>query len=221
MMHIGTRFLLTACFLAAFQGAVLWIQHGYMMGAIEPPKCSPRDLPVQLGEWKGEDTTTDPRLTGALQALASVDRIYRDRAGNAVYMHFVWTDDYIRIHLPQQCYREAGWKQTDESGISIPVRGDLTIPARLLTFERDEERIRLLYWFQLGDRFFFDRRGQRLARQQLCWGRTTWPPLVKVMLQTSDADPAQAEARLRDVARLLFLCASGSDGQGLPKDASR
>jgi len=217
-MHLAIRLFVAAGFLGAIQGAVLWIQHGYTMGAIEPPSRSPSDLPVQLGDWNGEDTVADPRLTGYLQALASVDRIYRDRSGNAVYTHYVWTDDYIRIHFPHQCYREAGWSQTAEARISIPIQDDLAIPARLLTFERDDERIRVLYWFQMGNRFFGDRWEHRRARQQLCWGRTTWPPLVKVMLQTSGSDPAQAESRLRDVARLVFSWANRIDGQTPPRD---
>ena len=155
-----------------------------------------------------------------LQAQSGVDRIYRSPAGAEVSAHVVWTDDYIKVHFPEQCYKEAGWKHVStqsieiglpevglaEDGAELAASNDVQIeadghriPARLLTFNRDGRATTVLYWFQMGDGFFFDRVNHRMLRRKVCWGNREWPPLVKVMLEAPTAG-TRSENHLREVA---------------------
>src|SRR5574340_231612 len=200
-MHKATmaiRIAVTAALLLAIHAGASWISHGYTLTDIEPPKGDLKQLPIDLGPWHGENVEADPRITGFLQALAEVDRKYRDPAGNEVFVHAVWTDDYVRLHFPEQCYVESGWTQRATQQLTIPVADGRSIEARIVSFDRDEQPLQVLYWFQMGDRFIQDRWQHRAARQELCWGQKTWPPLVKVMLQTSAPDPQQGQARLEE-----------------------
>jgi EpsI family protein len=181
------------------------------MGSVEPPGWDLEQLPVKFEAWTGQDVPADARLLEQLQARAEVDRQYRNPDGDQVHVHAVWTDDYVRVHFPQQCYRESGWQQTASKDVSIPVTSTAVLPGRLLTFQRDAGRVQVLYWFQLGDQFFLDRWGHRSARRHACWGTKQWPPLVKVMLETQVTGADEGETRLREIARHVFLWMNGQD----------
>lgn len=194
------RFATAILLLLAGWGVSAWIRAGYSMEEIIPPPRNLHALPQQTDGWSSEDIQPDPRITGFLEAIASVDRRYRRATGEQVLLHAVWTSDYVKVHFPEQCYRENGWSQTDSREIAIPLGEDASFPARLLTFERDRQRVHVLYWFQLGDRVFLGRAEHRLLRRELCWGRKQWPPLVKVMLHTSIANPETARKQLTEFA---------------------
>ena len=198
------RILSVVVFLVAVQAVVSWIQRGYTMEEIASPLRSPSDLPHQIGPWKGEDVKADEKLIGRLEAEAEVDRLYRNADGSAISLHYLWSKDYVRVHFPQQCYHEAGWEKVSEKTVSIPIAKDQEIPARIITFDREGEKIQVLYWLQLGDQFFFDRGAHHVLRQRLCWGVKKWPPLTKLMLQTSATNPEAAQARLIDLARAVY-----------------
>ena len=174
------------------QLAVLYVQRGYTIGSVVAPDRDIRQIPMRMGPWLGEELTENARLQEFLQARSGIDRLYRNATGDTVLAHVVWTDDYVRIHYPEQCYRESGWEETASERIEITLSNQTTFPAQLLTFKRDGETKRVLYWFQMGDEFFFDRVRHRVLRRQVCWGKKEWPPLVK-----SDARRAQSRGKAR------------------------
>ena len=166
--------------------AVAHIRNGYEMGSVVPPERDLSDAPLQLAEWQGTDLPPDPRIREILCARSGIDRVYQDSTGTEVLVHAVWTDDYLRLHFPQQCYRQSGWDLTGSKDVDVPTADGETFPARLLSFKRDGRRIQVLYWFQLGDNVFLDRLEHRLLRRTVCWGQREWPPLMKFMLETPD-----------------------------------
>lgn len=199
------RALVLAVFLALAQCAVLWIQRRYTIGEIEPPSRDLRQLPMASGSWRGEDAVVDPRLKDMLQARALVSRKCQRPFDKEVFLNAVWSDDYVHPHFPEQCYQQSGWTLSATRQISIRVTDTLSFPARLLTFERDDEQLQVLYWLQMGDRFFFNRWDLSLPRKELCWGRTRWPPLIKIMIGTTAPNLEQAESRLRNMAVQLSM----------------
>lgn len=226
------RVAIVVAFLAAAQLTVGYVKRGYTLGTVEPPKQDLTELPKMLGPWSGEDRPVDERIQEYLQSRSGVDRVYRNRVGDEVSAHVVWTDDYIKIHFPQQCYRESGWHldntknldvdftqhyrdqgwaELDSEQVDIEAGGE-TFPCQLLTFERDGRRIHVLYWFQMGDEFFFDRIRHRNLRRQVCWGNREWPPLVKVMLESPASSTKRAEDHLRSVAGRIYAWMQDPEG---------
>ncbi len=188
--------------------AVAWVKRGYMCDEIEPLKRDLAELPVQIGEWKGSPYETSEELVGRLHALALVDREYKKANAEPVMLHAVWTDDYMVMHLPEQCYTLNGWRIDRSEDLKIPVAEGVEFNARLFTFERQGHVIKVLHWYQLGERTFFSNVAFRLARQQLCWGEKKWPALTKVMLQTT-AESMQAEVRIKQFAAYLYCYING------------
>ncbi len=64
----------------------------YIRGAATPqkvrmPDFDLRQLPMELGRWKGEEVQLDRRLFQALDAKVAIDRVYRDEEGHRVLLH--------------------------------------------------------------------------------------------------------------------------------------
>ena len=99
--------------------------------------------------------------------------------------------------------RQAG-KKSPKRRCRSPLRRTRKSPPGSSPSTARGEEIQVLYWLQLGDQFFFDRGAHHVLRQRLCWGVKKWPPLTKLMLQTSATNPEAAQARLIDLARAVY-----------------
>jgi len=183
--------------------AVNHIRDGYEMGTVVPPQRDLAAVPLQMGNWKGKELPADPRIREILKAKAGIDRIYVNQKAQDVLVHAVWTDDYLKLHFPQQCYRESGWKLTQSEDVTLDAGSPGAFPAKLLHFAQGNRSIQVLYWFQLGEHVFLDRVQHRLLRRQVCWGRKEWPPLMKFMLETEDSGLGRGQDALEDVAKRL------------------
>ncbi|MCD0459867.1 exosortase C-terminal domain/associated protein EpsI [Roseiconus lacunae] len=201
--RIVSKSVFVLVLLVASNFAVAYIREGYEMGSVVPPKKDLAEMPLTLGSWSGTNLPADPRLREILCAKSGVDRVYRNEEATDVLVHAVWTDDYLRLHFPQQCYRESGWELIDTNDIQIERSPEKSFPAKILTFKQDGRQIQVLYWFQLGEHVFLDRVQHRLLRRKVCWGKTEWPPLMKFMLETEDTGLERSESSLIEVASLL------------------
>ncbi|MGA2616459.1 MAG: exosortase-associated EpsI family protein [Thermoguttaceae bacterium] len=165
-----------------------------------------QELPRQFGSWTAEDRTLDPRVFKAIGAEMAIDRRYQDTKKNIVDLHTaVFTEYGVRIpHPPEMCYGGAGFRVTDTKTLDLRQDGSAGPPVQLLTLENPQgQTIYCLYWYQIGDATFFTGDGQRKQVRSLR-GRTTWPPMIKVMLQTVATTPTEAEERLKALAAPVF-----------------
>jgi hypothetical protein len=136
--------LLAAALLTASAGLRLW-QQSRVAEALRAGTVSPfplAELPLVLGSWQGQEDTLDPQIA---RATGSVDRIFRTyhdtRTGVRVSVIVLYGPPVdMAIHSPENCYRAAGYSQTDTARIR-PVRlgrGTATAPFRALTFTRGD-----------------------------------------------------------------------------------
>ncbi|TWU41306.1 hypothetical protein Q31b_27450 [Novipirellula aureliae] len=197
------RAILTIALLILGNVAIGHIRSGYSKGQVVPPEKELGQTSLQLGNWVGKELPADDRIRDVLRAQDGIDRVYLNESGENVLVHAVWTDDYIRLHFPQQCYREAGWELRDSEDVLIQCASGAEFNAKVLRFSQAGRNIQVLYWFQLGENIFLDRVQHRLLRRKVCWGQTHWPPLMKFMLETSDTGLGRSEAFLSDLAGRL------------------
>jgi EpsI family protein len=160
-----------------------------------------QELPRQLGPWTAEDRPLDPNIFKAIGAAMAIDRRYQDAKKTVIDLHTAVFLDYgVRtLHPPELCYSGAGFQVNDARTVDLGPEGGTPHPARLLTLDREGQQIYCLYWYQIGDATFFNGDGQRTQVRSFR-GRTTRPPMIKVMLQTVAASPAEAEQRLTGFA---------------------
>ena len=118
-----------------------------------------------------------------------VNRIYRDEAAHGISLHtasFCDPADGV-FHSPLNCYRLSGWRKLGESRETVKVADDLSIAVSLTRWEKEDEKILVAYWYQLGEHVLYDRLdlgGIRWAMR----GQPTWPVLIKVMVQLPMTD---------------------------------
>ena len=166
-----------------------------VVGSLNTPL---RDLPHRLGVWTGRDTPLDERLWTTLGADEVINREYQQDAGGVLGLQissFKVSDNHLP-HEPVLCYKNAGWKKVEEKDVRLKIESQGTRLVRIMAFEQDGRRIHVLYWFQFANANALDNDGLRTARFRV-YGEKTWPPVVKVMVQSTTADIARAEPELR------------------------
>lgn len=201
------RLCIAAIFLFAIYGAVRWVRDRGMPTEPAPLEMKVQDLPMTLGQWKGEAVELDPEMFQNMGAEMAMDRVYRDRRGQAVSVHLAVYQAHHGLqgmpHMPDECYSTSGWHLGDPKFISIEQAGTSAATAKLLTGQRNYESVCVLYWYQIDGHVY-----STLARmRQLSLGlrgRPTRPPVVKVMLQTSASDLESAGKILMPLANEIF-----------------
>ncbi len=171
-------------------------------GDVVLPDWNLDELPLEFPGWRGEASELDERVFRRTGAETVSDRVYEDRHGGAVAAHTALFQDFreaIEVHLPSRCYRAAGWEQRDAEVRTLDVAGLPSVRVEVSTWQREGQRVKVLYWYQLGEHTVLDRWDMGKARMALA-GHDTWPAMVKVMLQTTADQRQAADLRLFDVA---------------------
>jgi len=199
------RLMIAAVVIALIQGGVMVIRQKREPTRIRDPEMTLISLPQRLGGWGGSDFAMDVRLSAAIGAHSVLDRIYKDDTGAQVQLELAtFTSNEIEPpHMPQSCYTNVGWTMKQQKDVELNVADGPPRRARILGFEQEGQRIHVMYWYQLGNAHVLDYNGLRRERARL-FGQTSWPPLVKVMIQSPMADVALAEEQLISFAESLL-----------------
>ena len=79
------------------------------------------DVPLQLGEWQGEDVPqTNLEVFILLEPEQYVQRMYRRPDGRYVWLSLIGSRKSKSFHSPQICYDTDGW-QTEASSAAVPL----------------------------------------------------------------------------------------------------
>jgi EpsI family protein len=194
MNNVAMRLYLVVAIVGVAYGVNRLVQAATEPPQVEEPNWSLQEVPLQLGNWHGEETEMDPKLAIATGAKVIVNRIYRDEAGKVVSLHSAMFMDPAEgiYHNPLNCYRASGWRKLGETREDIKVAEDLTIPIAVTTWEKDNEKIIVAYWFQLGQHVLYERFDLGKIRWSMR-GQPTWPVLFKVMIQVTMSDPDETK----------------------------
>lgn len=179
------------------------------------PEGNFQDLPrtledsEQLARWtslEAEDREKSEEEFEATDARYTVDRTYHNGKNASLSIHMALFDnfDLAMTHNPNNCYKHNGWEKIREKYLVYENADGKSSKASLITWKRDDgTRVRVVYWYQLGEDVFFFQPGL---------GRVVWrnrknpisPPLVKVLLHLPvGPDAAEDEAALLSFIRPL------------------
>ena len=208
MVNTTTRIFVAAVLVVLIYCANRAVEASLKLHDVELPKLDFNVMPLKFEQWRGEETDLDSRLFVATGAQTIVNRTYRDNERHTVSSHTaVYGDpDEGIYHSPINCYRTSGWRLVEDTRESMPVGKDASILVRLTLWEREGERVAVLYWFQLGEHTLFDRYEMGKVRWKMR-NLETWPALVKVLLQTpvsGDNDLDRAKERLQSIAKFTY-----------------
>lgn len=202
MNSTALRLYAVVAIVAVTYGIASWVQAQVEPPGVEMPNWTFREMPLQLGEWQGEDTELDPKIAAATGAKIIVDRLYRNDLGRAVSLHTAMFDDPSEgvYHSPLNCYVANGWTKTNETLATVHISDDRTLPVKLITWQKEGETVMVVYWYQLGENVLYGRLDLGKLRFTTLRGQEKWPALVKVMIQISAIDVLETEAVVLEFA---------------------
>jgi len=127
------------------------LSHGEPMVAKRPL----REIPLQLGDWKGEDWPIEQRIVEAVAVDDYLNRIYRDSRGEPVgvyvgYYGIQRTGD--TIHSPKNCLPGAGWQPLRAGRLSLESGSGSPTVVNEYLIEKGLDRQLVLYWYQARGR---------------------------------------------------------------------
>jgi len=98
-------------------------------------------------------------LATAVGADVFINRLYWNADNNAVQIqtHLTVYQDWEKgmSRHPMKSLKADGWKLLAQNQDSVSTCKDNTIKVNLSEWERNYKLIRVLFWYQLGDRIFF------------------------------------------------------------------
>ena len=207
MMGAPFRLVLAAVFVACGSLGIFAVQRNFLRRrAVQPLPEDIHQLPLRLDKWQGEEQKLDQDTFVHVGADVVVDRAYHDDAEHEVRMHVAVfgskPDDGVH-HAPTNCYPSSGWTaprtvQGSRAG-SRPQRpnGGPVRPGN-----EEGETVHVVYWYRMGDYTLFERLDMGKVRWAMR-GQATWPPLIKVLLETSATDKYAARVRILEIAALI------------------
>ncbi len=175
---------------------------------VRKPRVEVSEIPITFGDWKGEETEMDPRITGVIardHGSAVVSRLYRDPEDRTISLHSAVTTVYTRDlrHHPNRCYETHGSRILKDERPTITLDDGRSVNVGLLTVEKEGQRSLALYWFQFGDHVVLDESQQDEARRSV-QGQKEWPPVIKVLLSLRLSNEEKDRARLMDFAKQVY-----------------
>jgi EpsI family protein len=209
--NISIRVIIACALIGLTWGGLVVVMKGRHVDTVLP-KWNLADLPLQLGNWVGEDAPLDKKLNDATGAASIVNRVYRNPAGIQVTLHFaVFKDPNEGIgHNPVSCYDSAGWvpKESDKETMLDTEEEKDNSQIQTGVWERSDgngERCLVGYWYELGEYRLYGRGDLGWSIRWKMRGHKIWPALIKVLLQTQyDRKPEEARTQMLDFAKEVY-----------------
>ncbi|MGD0652950.1 MAG: exosortase C-terminal domain/associated protein EpsI [Thermoguttaceae bacterium] len=204
--NIAIRIIVAAAIIAVTYLGMYVVAWGIQVPEVILPSWNVKDLPKQLGEWKGEDVKLDERLFQATDATSIVERQYHNELGMVISIHLaVFKDPNKGIwHNPVSCYDSAGWVPVEITRVPISETREKSDKIALSTWEKSGETTIVGYWYQLGEHRLYGRWDLGFSVRWQMRGRKTWPALIKILLSTgAGSKPENTKIQLLKFADLV------------------
>jgi hypothetical protein len=169
---------------------------------VEMPNWTFDELPKRLGDWTGVATKLDPAIASATDAKIIVNRAYRDKLDHVINLHTAMIENPTLgiCHNPQICYLYTDWTNKIKLFEELPISSEKTIPVYVGLWEKEGEKVWVVYWYQLGPNVLFDRYDMGIRVHWSLAGKPKWPALIKVLLQTPALDTEDSKSMLLEFA---------------------
>ncbi len=92
------------------------------------------NVPLEIGDWIGQDVALDPRIVRAADVDDYINRIYRRRGRSDTVGLYVSCGGKVRDlmpHRPEVCYPAAGWVLRDSQTVELDISSQQSPAAKL------------------------------------------------------------------------------------------
>jgi EpsI family protein len=181
----------TAIFLMLLFGTTHRILSARLSVPIETPSI-PQDaleeLPMQIGEWTGQEAPLDEAIVRATDADAHVSRSYsRYNASEQVWLYISYgmRARDLMPHRPEVCYTGNGWTLINRSSVEFPLSDGMKLQCSVFQFSRgtlNKKKIAVLDYYIIDGKYCRD---VSLLRSKAWRGSGTVRYVAQVQIVTS------------------------------------
>jgi EpsI family protein len=135
---------------AALAGAAILLNAGTHTTSV-PARQPLRNLPLSLGEWRGEEMPLTDRILAAAGVDDYVNRVYSDGSGTEVELYIGYYTNQRSgdlIHSPKNCLPAAGWESVRQGALVVPVGSNASILVNDFRIAKGLNQDLVLYWYQ-------------------------------------------------------------------------
>lgn len=117
-----------------------------------------RRLPMQIGDWTGQDVPLDETIVRKTGTDGHMNRRYSRHNGLenvGLYIAYGVTARALAGHRPENCYKGAGWTLIDRQSMEVSLADGSTLPCSVFSFSRgglNVEKIVVLDYFIVDGR---------------------------------------------------------------------
>ena len=172
-----------------------------------------RKLPLCLGLWNGEDNFLRDEILAFLGADVCVQRTYTNAGTKSILLNLAVFSDVRRglFQTPISCYKASGWELRSQAYEQLRINNEKFLRVSVSRWERKQYRVAVLFWYQLGGHVLFQR--SDLEKLEVKLGdQGSRPHLVRILMQTGQSSPGEAESDLRKLACSIAQWLDGSRG---------
>jgi hypothetical protein len=118
-----------------------------------------REIPMELGSWKGKEEKLDSEIARVTGAVDMASRVYTDqRTGSKLSVIVLYGPaGKVYVHSPEVCYPNTGFHQVDNRLIKMIDNGREKVPFASLLYEKGEgsiaERHQVYYSWLYGNKW--------------------------------------------------------------------
>jgi len=119
-----------------------------------------RELPWQIGDWRGARVSLNETIVDATGADACISRKYSRHNNSELVTLFIGAGTNVNeivAHRPTGCYRAAGWKLIDRGSVLVPLDNGIELPCIIYQFCRETltfEKVTVLHYCWADGRYF-------------------------------------------------------------------
>lgn len=205
LANTATRIYVVTALILVIYGGNRLAKFATQPPEVEMPNWTFNELPKELGNWIGVEKKLDEKIAPATDAKIIVERSFRDKLDHAIELHTAMIENPSLgiCHNPQICYLYNGWTSKLKQFETVQISPDKTIPVYVGLWEKEGEKVWVVYWYQLGPNVLFDRYDMGIRVRKSLAGKPKWPALIKVMLQTPALDTEDSKAMLLEFASMI------------------
>jgi EpsI family protein len=119
-------------------------------------------LPIQFGDWTGQDVPIDEAIASATDTDALINRRYSHGKASenvGLYIAYGTRARELMPHRPEVCYPCAGWTRIGRRSMELPLGNGTQLPCRILEFSRgtlNVEKVIILNYYIVDGQYCRD-----------------------------------------------------------------
>ncbi|MBN1361364.1 MAG: EpsI family protein, partial [Sedimentisphaerales bacterium] len=158
-------------------------------------------LPMQLGNWTGQEVPVEEEIVRATDTDAHVSRRYTKGVGFESIS--LWMASGVRArdlmpHRPEVCYTGAGWTLMGRRSMELPLSADEKLPCNVMQFSRgalNSEGVMVLDYYVVDGQYCADISLLR-SRAWRGGGAVGYVAQVQIVTSVPSADSAESALKL-------------------------